>query len=148
MDACEPGARKQLELAKEAADLCSSSLDQAIAAEAVAEGLVDDRLPEIRAFYAERCSAMLDALELFAGEGFSWTRPTGGLFVWLTLPEGMDARERIEAAVDAGVAYVPGAPFFVDGSGANALRLAFSKEDPDTIARGVEILVRALGERS
>ncbi len=139
-----PKLAKQLELAKEAADLCSSSLDHAIAGAALAEGLVDDRLPEIRGFYAERCGAMLDALAQHAGAGFSWTRPGGGLFVWVDLPEGVDARERLEAAVEAGVAYVPGAPFFVDGTGANTLRLAFSKENPDAIARGIETLVRVL----
>jgi 2-aminoadipate transaminase len=141
-----PELIQRLELAKQAADLCSSSLDQAIAAAALAEGLVDDRLPEIRKFYHDRCDAMLGALERYAGEGFSWTKPTGGLFVWVDLPEGVDARERLAPAVDAGVAYVPGAPFLVDGSGANTLRLAFSKEDPEPIARGIETLVRILSE--
>jgi 2-aminoadipate transaminase len=136
---------RQLELAKESADLCSSTLDHAIAAEALAAGLVDDRLPEIRGFYAERCAAMLAALERGAGPGVSWTRPTGGLFVWVVLPDGVDARERLDAAVEAGVAYVPGAPFFVDGSGANTLRLAFSREAPETIERGISTLVRILG---
>jgi 2-aminoadipate transaminase len=141
-----PELTKRFELAKEAADLCSSSLDQAIAGAALSEGLVDNRLPEIRAFYRERCHAMLDALGRCATDGLSWTRPTGGLFVWVTLPSGCDARKRLDASVDAGVAYVPGAPFFVDGSGGNTLRLAFSKEDPETIARGIETLVRVLGE--
>jgi 2-aminoadipate transaminase len=141
-----PALVARLELAKEAADLCSSSLDQAIAGAALAEGLVDARLPEIRAFYAERCRAMLDALEREAAGRFSWTRPTGGLFVWVILPEGVDARAALDRAVEAGVAYVPGSPFFVDGSGANTLRLAFSKEDPDTIANGVRTLVGVLNE--
>jgi 2-aminoadipate transaminase len=139
-----PALSKRLELAKEAADLCSSSLDHAIAGVALAEGLVDDRLPEIRRFYAERCAAMLAALGRHAGDGFSWTRPGGGLFVWVTLPAGVDAGERLAASVDAGVAYVPGAPFFVDGGGANTLRLAFSKEDPEAIARGVEALLAVM----
>src|SRR6185369_2877939 len=76
-----PALVRRLELAKEAADLCSSSLDQAIAGAALREGLVDARLPDIRAFYAERCTAMLDALERDAVGRFSWTRSTGGLFV-------------------------------------------------------------------
>ncbi len=136
---------KRLELAKEAADLCSSSLDQAIAAEALVSGLVDDRLPEIRRFYALRCRAMLEALERQAASGYSWTRPTGGLFVWVTLPDHVDARACLERAVEEGVAYVPGAPFFVDGSGANSLRLAFSKEDPESISKGIATLVRVIG---
>lgn len=140
-----PELSKRFELAKEAADLCSSSLDHAISAEALAAGLVDDRLPHIREFYKVRCTAMLDALAEYAPETFKWTRPTGGLFVWIDLPEGLDARARLDAAVEAGVAYVPGAPFFVDGSGANSLRLAFSKEDPDAISRGIRTLISVLG---
>lgn len=139
-----PEISKYLELAKEGADLCSSTLDHAIAAEALNEGLVDDRLPGIRRFYADRCHAMLEALRREAMPGCSWTLPTGGLFVWVTLPEAIDARLMLDAAVDAGVAYVPGQPFFVDGSGANTLRLAFSKEEPDAIDRGVTTLFRVL----
>jgi len=135
---------RHLELAKEGADLCSSSLDQAIAAEALNEGLVDDRLPGIRRFYAERCTAMLDALRREAMPDCSWTNPTGGLFVWVSLPEGIDARRMLDASVDAGVAYVPGAPFFVDGSGSNTLRLAFSKEEPAAIDLGITTLFGVL----
>ncbi len=74
----------------------------------------------------------------------SWTQPTGGLFVWVNLPDGIDARLMLDAAVDAGVAYVPGAPFFVDGTGSNTLRLAFSKEEPDAIDQGVTTLFKVL----
>jgi 2-aminoadipate transaminase len=142
----DPTLTQRFELAKEAADLCSSVLDHSIVATALAEGLVDDRLPGIRAFYAERCGAMLQALEEHAPAGFAWTRPTGGLFVWLDLPQGIDARARLDDAVAAGVAYVPGAPFFVDGSGHSSLRLAFSKEDPARIAEGIATLVRVIAE--
>ena len=76
----------------------------------------------------------LQALRTHLPAGFTVTQPSGGYFLWLELPESVDARECLERAVDAGVAYVPGAPFFVDGGGANTLRLAFSKEDPDRIA--------------
>jgi DNA-binding transcriptional MocR family regulator len=87
---------------------------------------------------------MLDALQREAMPGCSWTRPTGGLFVWVNLPDGIDARLMLDAAVDAGVAYVPGAPFFVDGTGANTLRLAFSKEEPDAIDCGITTLFGVL----
>jgi 2-aminoadipate transaminase len=142
----EPSLTQRFELAKEAADLCSSVLDHSIVATALAEGLVDTRLPQIRAFYAERCGAMLRALDENAPSAFSWTQPTGGLFVWLDLPREIDARARLDDAVAAGVAYVPGAPFFVDGTGHNSLRLAFSKEDPARIAEGIATLVRVIGE--
>jgi 2-aminoadipate transaminase len=142
----DPSLTQRFELAKEAADLCSSVLDHSIVATALADGLIDDRLPEIRSFYAERCGAMLRALDEHAPSDFSWTRPTGGLFVWLDLPSEIDARARLDAAVAAGVAYVPGAPFFVDGTGHNSLRLAFSKEDPPRIAEGIATLVGVLTE--
>ena len=66
------------------------------------------------------------------------------LFVWATLPEGMDSERLIEAAVEAGVAYVPGAPFFVDGTGARTMRLTFTKESAETIAEGVRRLARVV----
>jgi len=135
---------RRFELAKEAADLCSSVLDHSIVAEAVTRGLVDERLPLIREFYAQRCSAMLDALEPLGEHDCRWTRPTGGLFVWVEVRDGIDTRSLLETAVSKGVAFVPGAPFFVDGSGANTLRLAFSKEDPARIREGIAILAGLL----
>jgi 2-aminoadipate transaminase len=142
----DPDLCARLELAKEAADLCSSTLDHAIVAEMVDGGMVDGRLPAIREFYGERCRAMLEALERDAPEGSTWTRPTGGLFIWVTLPERVDAGARLHAAVEAGVAFVPGAPFFVDGGGSNTLRLAFSKEDPRRIAEGMATLLKIFAE--
>jgi 2-aminoadipate transaminase len=141
-----PHACRRLELAKEAADLCSSSLDHAIVAEAVATGLIDERLPSIRGFYAARCGAMLAALEKHATPGSTWTRPGGGLFIWVELPAGCDSRATLDSAVNAGVAYVPGAPFFVDGSGTNTLRLAFSREEPAAMDRGIGTLFDVLRE--
>src|SRR4030095_4548703 len=84
--------------------------------------------------------AMLGALEAEMPDGMRWTRPEGGLFVWATLPEGLDAEALIEAAVERGGAYVPGAPFFVDGTGARTMRLTFAKETADVIAEGVRRL--------
>jgi DNA-binding transcriptional MocR family regulator len=83
---------------------------------------------------------MLAALLARMPRGVTWTRPEGGLFVWLTLPEGMDSEALLMPAVEAGVAYVAGGPFHVDGSGANTLRLTFAKESPERIAEGVRRL--------
>jgi len=91
---------------------------------------------------------MLAALEAEMPRGVRWTRPAGGLFVWVTLPEGMDAEKMIEAAVAEGVAYIPGGPFFVDGTGANTMRLTFAKEDIPTIQEGVKRLARAVKSQS
>lgn len=128
----------KVELAKEGADLSSSMLDQAIVIEAIREDLIARRLPELRRFYHVRCRAMLEALERFAPAGARWTKPLGGFFILMELAAGCDATEILPAAIDAGVAYVPGQPFFVDGSGAATLRLAYSKESPEVIAEGIE----------
>jgi 2-aminoadipate transaminase len=128
----------KVELAKEGADLSSSVLDQAIVVEAIREGLIERRLPELRNFYQVRCDAMLQALEKFAPTGARWTKPIGGFFILLELATGANTTAMLPDAIESGVAYVPGQPFFVDGSGANTLRLAFSKETREAIADGVE----------
>lgn len=132
----------KIEVAKEGADLSSSVLDQSIVIEAIREGLIERRLPELRGFYRVRCEAMLDALERFAPPGSRWTKPIGGFFILMELAEGADATAMLPDAIEAGVAYVPGQPFFVDGSGANTLRLAYSKESTVAIGDGVERMCR------
>jgi len=135
---------KKIELAKEGADLSSSVLDQTIVAEAIRLGLIERRLPELRRFYEVRCRAMLEALDRLAPAGSRWTKPIGGFFILLELADGIDATEALPRAIAGGVAYVPGQPFFVDDSGANTIRLAYSKETPEAISKGVERMCRAL----
>lgn len=134
----------RLEMAKECADLCSSPLDQLIVFEAMRSGLIERRLPEIRKFYALRCQRMLEALEKYAPEGSNWSRPSGGFFIFMRAAESLDSAKLLERAVENGVAYVPGQPFFVDSSGANTLRLAFSKESPERIEEGIKRLCEIL----
>src|SRR5436853_373095 len=102
------------------------------------------RLPELRRFYEVRCRAMLDALAEVEPAGGRWTRPSGGFFILLELAGEIDATEILPQAIDAGVAYVAGQPFFIDGSGANTLRLAYSKETPEKISEGIARLGRVL----
>ncbi len=142
MFAPDPIAAK-CELAKEGADLSSSVLDQAIVAEAARSGLIERRLPYMRQFYHLRCESMLDALEGNAPPGATWTRPLGGFFILMRV-EGIDAAEVLPRAIEEGVAYVPGRPFFVDGSGGDTMRLAYSKESPEKIAEGIGIMCRVL----
>ena len=132
----------KIELAKEGADLSSSVLDQAIVTEAIHAGLIEQRLPKLRKFYKSRCIAMLEALNRFAPEGTRWTKPAGGFFILMHLAAEVDSAALLPQAIESGVAYVPGESFFVDGSGANTLRLAFSKESPEAIADGVERMCR------
>jgi DNA-binding transcriptional MocR family regulator len=88
---------------------------------------------------------MLEALERQAPAGSRWTKPIGGFFILLELAAGVDASEILPRAIAGGVAYVPGQPFFVDGSGANTIRLAYSKERPGAISEGIERMCRVIG---
>jgi 2-aminoadipate transaminase len=134
----------RLELIKEGADLSSSVFDQAIVSAALREGLIEKRLPMIREFYRVRLVAMLEALEKNADADWRWTKPTGGFFILMRITEGLDAKTILPQAIERGVAYVPGQPFFVDDSGANTLRLAYSKETPEKITEGIERLCNLL----
>lgn len=129
-----------IELIKESADLCSSMLDQAIVAECGRQNLIQGRISYLREFYRVRCQAMLSALEKNAPKDATWTHPTGGLFVWMELASQIDTTELLSQAVEKGVAYVPGEPFFVNEGKKNTLRLAFSKETPERITTGIEKL--------
>lgn len=92
-----------------------------------------------RAMYAERCKAMLDALDEYMPE-CSWTKPLGGFYTWVTLPEGLNARSMLPRAVKAQVAYVSGTAFYYDGRGTDHMRLSFCYPEPDRIREGVRRL--------
>ena len=127
----------KIEIAKQAADLCSGMLDQSILDEFTNAGELPAQISKVRAFYRDRRGVMLGALEKhFAGRA-SWTPADGGLFTWMTLNGDIDTAEYVAKAVAAGVAFVPGAPFFVDGSGRNTMRLTFAKEGDERIREGV-----------
>jgi 2-aminoadipate transaminase len=130
----------KVEIAKQSANLCGSGLDQRIILACLQRGLIEEQKARIRPYYRAKRDAMLAALQAEMPSGTTWTRPEGGLFVWLTLPEGLDAEALVEVAVEAGVAYVPGAPFFVDDTGARTMRLTFAKETAETITEGVRRL--------
>ena len=125
--AAAPPLVEKLEIAKQAADLCSGMLDQSVVDEFCAAGALGPQIAKVRAFYRGKRQTMLDALSHhFAGRA-TWTEATGGLFTFLTLNDDIDTAARVPAAVAQGVAYVPGAPFFVDNTGPNTMRLTFAK---------------------
>ena len=134
----------KVEIAKQSANLCGSGLDQRVILACLRRGLIEEQKARIRPYYRAKRDAMLAALSEQMPEGVSWTRPEGGLFVWLTLPASLDAEALLERAVAEGVAYVAGGAFFVDGGGANTMRLTFAKEDAPRIAEGVKRLARAI----
>jgi 2-aminoadipate transaminase len=134
----------KIEIAKQSANLCGSGLDQRVILACLRGGLIEAQKAKIRPYYRAKRDAMLAALTREMPPGVSWTRPEGGLFLWVTLPEGMDAEELLMPAVEEGVAYVAGAPFHVDGGGANTMRLTFAKEDVPKIEEGVRRLARVV----
>jgi len=134
--------------AKQPTDLCTSKLTQHMAARYMNEYGLDRHLEEIRPVYRRKCEAMLAALEKYmpSDEGISWTKPQGGLFVWMRLPDGIDAEAMLETAIEHKVAYVPGSAAFVDGGGQNTIRLAFSLATPELIDEGIRRLAAVVEE--
>lgn len=130
--------------AKQGADLHTGTLNQMLAYEVAADGFLDQHIHHIRAVYQERRDAMLSGLERHFPEGVTWTRPKGGLFLWLTFPAHLDAADILKKAVEEKVAFVPGQSFFADGGGKNTARLNFSNAKPDLIEEGIQRLARCL----
>lgn len=142
--AAEGPVRDKLVLLKEAADLCHSNLTQYIAQRWLATQPWFDHVARSRETYRERCEALLDALSSEMPAGCSWSAPTGGFFVWASLPEGIDARELLARAIRARVAYVPGQAFYADGGGGDHLRLSFGYSTTEQIREGVRRLAKVI----
>jgi 2-aminoadipate transaminase len=134
-------------LAKQPADLHSSTISQMAVWEVCQGGFVDRHLETIKAVYRERRDAMLDALETHFPPSAKWTKAQGGLFVWAELPGEIDTRELLVEAVRQQVAFVPGQSFYADRSGQNTMRLNFSNVTPDRLHLGIERLGRAIQQR-
>ncbi|TCV66700.1 hypothetical protein EDE05_1136 [Neorhizobium sp. R1-B] len=135
---------RKLVLMKQAADLHSSTINQ-IAIEHVASRGFDAQVAKIKAVYSKRRDAMLAALDKYMPKTATWTRPEGGMFVWVTLPEGMDGAELLAKSIATEkVAFVPGKAFYADGSNANTLRMSFSCADEAMIEEGIKRLGRLI----
>jgi 2-aminoadipate transaminase len=143
IDAPAPIAAK-LEIAKQAADLCSGGFDQRVIFEASRRGVLDRQLPLLRAHYQNKRDVMVDALKLAFGSTMTWPDPRGGFFLWATLPARLDANALIPRAVEHGVVYVAGDAFFVNGGGQHLIRLSFSAPTPERIREGVTRLAGAV----
>ena len=130
----------QLVAAKQNTDQCAGALGQRLFEEYVRRGWIDDQLAQSRALYRRKCERTLAVLERSMSPDVSWTRPQGGFFSWLTLPEGADAGDLARRAVERGVGIVPGSVFFPDGRGGDNVRLSFSLVDETQIDTGIERL--------
>lgn len=130
---------------KQSADLHTSSLSQYVALEVMRSGAIDEHIGRICDSYGERCAAMLQAIEQHFPKGTTWTVPTGGMFVWVELPAGVDTAALLPRVVEEeSVAYVSGAPFHPNGGGENTMRLNFTHAGPDVVRDGVARLGAAL----
>jgi DNA-binding transcriptional MocR family regulator len=135
---------RRLVLVKQASDLNSPNINQMVM-HRLAEAGFADRVTAARTHYRRRRDAMLAALQRHMPDGVTWTRPSGGLFVWLRLPEGVDAGRLLDRAVEEeNIAFVPGAAFFFDGRGRNTLRLSFSLPSEDQIEGGIARLAKLI----
>lgn len=131
---------RRLELAKQAADLHTAQLTQMVVHDVIKDGFLERHIPTIRALYANQCQAMLDAMTRHFPAAVQWTRPEGGMFIWVTLPPHIDAMKLLDQAIAERVAFVPGAPFYANAPATNTLRLSFVTVTPERIDEGIAIL--------
>ena len=143
--AASPALREKYVILKQSTDLHTPTLTQMLAARWLESADFDANLARIRALYRERRDVMVAALEQEL-PGLRFTRPAGGLFVWLELPEGIDARELLQRCLQRQVAFVPGASFFAGNPRPNTARLNFSNMPPERIREGVRRMAAALRE--
>ncbi|MCL4515730.1 MAG: PLP-dependent aminotransferase family protein [Firmicutes bacterium] len=133
-------------LAKQPADLCSSMLGQWIVLEVCRRGLLEPHIESLRKVYRQKRDQMLDALGQWGPEDASWTRPTGGFFVWVTLAGDVDTKEMLPYALENKVTYVSGGGFHVDGTGKNTMRLSYSQPGLAEISEGIRRLAEVIAK--
>ena len=139
-----PEILDKIYVCKQSLDLCPPVFDQYVAAEFLRSGRLDANLSRSIGLYKGKRDLLLSLLEKYMPQGIRWTHPEGGLFLFLTMPEGFDAVKFYDTALDAGVAYVAGEFFHPDGSGKNTMRMNFSFMTEEKITEGVQLLARLL----
>lgn len=133
-------------IAKQSMDLSSPTYTQLIAAEYLARGLLPKQIENIRTLYGKKLKVMLEALKKYMPKGVKWTRPEGGLFLWVKLPAKMSANELFPKAIENKVAYVVGSAFHCNGKGQNTMRLNFSYPSEQQINEGIQRLAKMIKE--
>lgn len=137
---------RQFEKVKQCTDLHTNAFSQYLLYEFVNQGFLEPHIEKIKADYRKKRELMLKVLEGTFPEGVSWTKPEGGLFLWLELPKHISAKELLPKAIELKVAYVYGQPFFPGGEGENTMRLNFSNATLEGIEQGIKRLARLLKE--
>lgn len=136
---------EKLLIAKQAADLHSNYLSQRIIHQYLLDNDIDEHILKIKDAYGKRRDLMVELMAEHFPEGVSYTKPEGGMFVWVTLPEGISSMDLFDLAIKENVAFVPGSPFYTkDGTGINTLRLNFSNSDFEQIEEGIRRLAGCL----
>ena len=137
---------EQIVIAKQASDLHSNYLSQRIAMEYLTHADIDAHIRTIQAAYRHQCELMQEEIARSFPPSVTCTRPQGGMFVWVTLPEGVDSMKVFDAAIREQVAVLPGSPFYIDGGGRNTLRVNFSNSTDEKIREGISRLARVIRE--
>jgi 2-aminoadipate transaminase len=135
-------------VAKQSMDLCSPTFTQLMAVEYLKQGLLPRQIEKIRKVYGRKLAVMLEALRKHMPKGIEWSKPEGGLFLWLRLPKRMSANELFPKAIENKVAYVVGSAFHCDGKGQNTLRLNFSFPSEQQIDEGIQRLAKMIEENA
>jgi 2-aminoadipate transaminase len=142
-----PPVLEKINLGKQAADLCTSTLSQLMLQAYFQESRWRDYVDSLTAIYRARRDTMLDALAEYFPPQAEWTRPAGGLFVWATLPDFIDTTDLLARALRDNVAFVPGEQAYMDGRGRNAMRLNFSASGEDSIREGIRRIGKVVAEQ-
>ena len=137
---------EKLLVAKQAADLHTNYFCQRIVDQFLSDYSLDDHIEKIKALYRSKKQTMVDAIKKYFPEGIDFTDPEGGMFLWVTLPEGISSMALFDSAIKKNVAFVPGDPFYTNRTDVNTFRLNFTNSDEETIKKGIKILGECIGE--
>ena len=140
----EPEMYQKLVIAKQATDLHTNTVTQRAAHHYLTHHSADEHIAKIRAVYGERCRVMLESLENYFPPHLRWTKPEGGMFLWVELPTHVRAEEVLAEAIAEKIAFVPGAPFFANEKQHNFMRLNFSNQVPEKIEEGLKRLAQVV----
>jgi 2-aminoadipate transaminase len=141
-----PEILDKIVMAKQTADLCTSAFVQKVLARYLEKGLLEKNLRKTIALYSERRNHMIKCFRKYMPAGVTWTEPEGGLFLFVTLPQGIDTENIFKKALEKNVAFVAGSTFFCNNSGHNTMRLNFSYSKPEVIEEGIKRLSRVIEE--
>jgi 2-aminoadipate transaminase len=140
----QPFILDKIVLAKQTADLCTSAFVQRILARYIEKGLLEKNLPDTISLYHRRRDIMLECLKKNMPEAVTWTRPEGGLFIFVTLPPGLNATSILKKSIENNVAFVDGSTFFCNDQGHNTMRINFSYSDKEEIETGIDRLSKVI----